>query len=82
VQSSVRVVQVTDLAISAKLSRHGSLVWVSRLSNGQPAASVEVELRRPNAAPKRIAAPRRPIRPRQVALRVAARGNSSNTIVQ
>ena len=37
--SAVRIVQVTDLAISAKLSRHGSLVWVSRLSNGQPAAS-------------------------------------------
>jgi uncharacterized protein YfaS (alpha-2-macroglobulin family) len=40
----VKVVEVTDLAISAKLSRQGSLVWVTRLSDGAPVANATVEL--------------------------------------
>jgi alpha-2-macroglobulin len=40
------VVQVTDLAISAKISRHGSLVWVTRLSTGAPVADAEVTIAR------------------------------------
>lgn len=43
----VRVVQVTDLAISAKLSKRGSLVWVTRLSSGAPVAGASVSVRRP-----------------------------------
>lgn len=44
--SDVRLLQVSDLAISAKLSRHGSLVWVTRLSDGAPVAGAKVELHR------------------------------------
>jgi hypothetical protein len=43
--SSVSVVQATDLAISAKVSPEGSLVWVTRLSNGAPVAGATVEIR-------------------------------------
>jgi len=39
-----QVVQVTDLGLSAKLSDQGSLVWVTRLSSGQPVAGASVEL--------------------------------------
>jgi alpha-2-macroglobulin len=44
---SVKIAQVTDLAISAKLSRHGSLIWVTRLSNAEPVAGAMVQLRKP-----------------------------------
>jgi hypothetical protein len=43
------VVQVTDLAITAKASRHGSLVRVSRISTGEPVAGARVSLGRPGA---------------------------------
>lgn len=46
----VRIVQVTDLAVSAKLSRRGSLVWVTRLSTGAPVAGAAVSLRRAGQA--------------------------------
>jgi len=49
----VRLLRVTDLAISAKVSRYGSLVWVSRLSDGRPVANAEVEVAAPNAPPRR-----------------------------
>ncbi|MBI3203583.1 MAG: Ig-like domain-containing protein [Myxococcales bacterium] len=52
VGSDVRLLQVTDLALSAKLSRHGSLVWVTRLSDGAPVAGAKVELHRRGAAMK------------------------------
>lgn len=52
VGSDVRLLQVSDLAISAKLSRHGSLVWVTRLSDGAPVAGAKVELHRPGGAMK------------------------------
>ena len=45
----VRLVQVTDLAMTAKVSRHGSLVWVTRLSNGKPVPGARVEVLRPGA---------------------------------
>ncbi len=45
----VRLVQVTDLAMSAKVSRHGSLVWVTRLSNGKPVPGARVEVYRPGS---------------------------------
>ena len=45
------VVQVTDLGISAKLSRFGSLVWVNRLSDGKPVEGAEVRIRAPGGAP-------------------------------
>lgn len=45
VVSDLRVVQVTDLGISAKLSRDGSLVWVTKLSTGEPVRGAEVEIR-------------------------------------
>jgi len=41
------VVQVTDLGISAKVSRFGSLVWVNRLSDGRPVEGAEVRIRQP-----------------------------------
>ena len=42
------VVQVTDLAITAKVSRYGSLVRVTRLSTGEPVAGSRVSVRRPS----------------------------------
>ena len=45
-----RVVQSTDLALTAKLARDGVLVWVTQLSSGAPVAGAEVELRRAKAA--------------------------------
>jgi uncharacterized protein YfaS (alpha-2-macroglobulin family) len=42
----VRLVQVTDLAISARMSRFGGLVWVTRLSDGRPVAGATVAVRR------------------------------------
>ncbi|NUO53308.1 MAG: hypothetical protein HOV80_31045 [Polyangiaceae bacterium] len=39
--------QLTDLAITAKVSKAGSLVWVTRLSNAAPVANAEVRIRRP-----------------------------------
>ena len=44
-EEHLSVLQVTDLAITAKLSRHGSLVWVTRLSSGTPVAGADVEIR-------------------------------------
>jgi uncharacterized protein YfaS (alpha-2-macroglobulin family) len=40
-----RIVALTDLAITAKMSRFGSLVWVTRLSDGKPAAGATVAVR-------------------------------------
>ena len=39
------VTQVTDLAISAKVSPHGSLVWVTKLSSGAPVEGASVTIR-------------------------------------
>jgi uncharacterized protein YfaS (alpha-2-macroglobulin family) len=44
------VVTVTDLAITAKVSRYGGLVWVTRLSDGAPVPSAAVSLRKANQA--------------------------------
>lgn len=41
------IAKVTDLGISGKLSRHGSLVWISRLSSAEPIAGAEVTIERP-----------------------------------
>jgi uncharacterized protein YfaS (alpha-2-macroglobulin family) len=38
------VVSVTDLAISARLSRYGALVWVTRLSTGAPVPDATVSI--------------------------------------
>ena len=48
--SSTRLVQLTDLGISAKVSRFGSLIWVARLSDGKPVADAEVRVRARNGA--------------------------------
>ncbi|HSC88490.1 MAG TPA: MG2 domain-containing protein, partial [Polyangiaceae bacterium] len=46
-----RIVQVTDLAIIAKLSAHGrSVVWVTALSTGKPLGDAEVRLSGTGAA--------------------------------
>ncbi len=50
---SLRILKVSDLAISAKLSRYGSFVWVTRLSTGAPVAAAEVELLSPTGRSKR-----------------------------
>jgi uncharacterized protein YfaS (alpha-2-macroglobulin family) len=42
--SGGQLIQVTDLALTAKLSTEGSLVWVTRLSDGQPVVGARVEL--------------------------------------
>jgi len=44
-QFDVRVLSVSDLAISAKLSRFGSVVWVTKLSDGKPVAGAQVSVR-------------------------------------
>jgi hypothetical protein len=44
------VAQVTDLAISAKISPHGSLVWVTHLGSAAPAAGARVSIARPDGA--------------------------------
>ena len=41
-RSQLQLVQVTDLAVTAKLSRTDSLVWITRLSTGQPVSGAEV----------------------------------------
>jgi hypothetical protein len=38
---------VTDLALSARMSRYGSLIWVTRLSTGAPVAGAAVAVRTP-----------------------------------
>ena len=43
---SARIVQITDLAISAKVSHEGTLVWVTRLSSGAPVSGAAVEVKR------------------------------------
>lgn len=43
------VVQITDLAITAKLAAGRSLVWVTRLSTGAPIPGANVEIWRPSA---------------------------------
>lgn len=45
VADETRIVQVTDLSISAKISPEGSLVWITRLSTGAPVAGAEVDIR-------------------------------------
>ncbi len=40
-----RVVSLTDLAITAKMSRFGSVVWVTRLSDGKPVPGAIVSVR-------------------------------------
>jgi hypothetical protein len=44
--SFVRLVQVTDLGISARMSRFGGLAWVTRLSDGRPVGGATVAVRR------------------------------------
>jgi hypothetical protein len=44
------IAQLTDLAITAKVSKAGSLVWVSRLGDASPVANAEVKIRRPGTA--------------------------------
>jgi len=39
-----KIVQLTDLAITAKLSPEGSLVWVTRVSSGEPVAQATVRI--------------------------------------
>src|SRR5262249_35085644 len=47
-----RLGAVTDLAITAKMSRHGSLAWVTRLSDGAPVAGATVSVRVPSGEEK------------------------------
>jgi hypothetical protein len=46
VAAKTAIVQVTDLAISAKVSPHGSVVWVTRLSTAAPVEGAVVTIRR------------------------------------
>jgi len=41
---TLKVVQLTDLAITGKLSPDGSLVWVTRVSSGEPVAKATVRI--------------------------------------
>jgi alpha-2-macroglobulin len=40
-----RLVTVTDLAVTSKLSRYGSMIWVTQLSTGKPVAGAKVAVR-------------------------------------
>lgn len=42
------VAQLTDLAVTAKVSKAGSLFWVTRLSDAKPVASAKIRIRRPD----------------------------------
>ncbi len=46
-RTETRLVSVTDLAISAKMSRFGSVVWVTHLSTGKAASGAQVTVRTP-----------------------------------
>ncbi len=39
-----KIVKVTDLGVTAKLSTDGSLVWVTRISSGEPVAQASVRI--------------------------------------
>ncbi len=41
---------VTDLAVTAKVSRAGTFFWVTRLSDASPVSGAEVKIRRPGEA--------------------------------
>jgi uncharacterized protein YfaS (alpha-2-macroglobulin family) len=45
-EPNASLVTVTDLAVTAKLSRYGGLVWVTRLSDGAPVANAAVSVRK------------------------------------
>ncbi|HVU02229.1 MAG TPA: Ig-like domain-containing protein [Polyangiaceae bacterium] len=45
-----RLLEVTDLAVSAKVSRFGSLVWVTKLATGEPVQGATVTLVLPGSA--------------------------------
>ncbi|MCL2825218.1 MAG: MG2 domain-containing protein, partial [Polyangiaceae bacterium] len=45
-----KMVQVTDLGISVKMSRFGSLVWINRLSDAKPVEGAEVRIRAPGGS--------------------------------
>jgi alpha-2-macroglobulin len=47
---TVHIASVSDLAITAKLSRYGSLVWVSKLSDGAFVPGASVSIRNPSGA--------------------------------
>jgi uncharacterized protein YfaS (alpha-2-macroglobulin family) len=47
-ESETRAIAVTDLGISGKMSRFGSAVWVTRLSDGQPVAGAKVSVVAPS----------------------------------
>jgi uncharacterized protein YfaS (alpha-2-macroglobulin family) len=47
-QSDTRAIAVTDLGISGKMSRFGSAVWVTRLSDGQPVVGARVSVVAPS----------------------------------
>ncbi|HEX7667852.1 MAG TPA: MG2 domain-containing protein, partial [Polyangiaceae bacterium] len=49
-RADVHIVDVTDLAISAKMSRFGSVVWVTRLSDGKPVGGAHVGIRAKDGA--------------------------------
>ncbi|EYF05299.1 Ig-like domain-containing alpha-2-macroglobulin family protein [Chondromyces apiculatus] len=53
-ESDVKILQVTDLGVSAKVSPYGTLVWVTRLSDAAPVPSAEVSIRRPGAPPATV----------------------------
>ncbi|MDX2053317.1 MAG: MG2 domain-containing protein [Polyangiaceae bacterium] len=43
-EHQLRILQITDLALTAKLSTDTALVWVTRLSTGAPVANAAVEV--------------------------------------
>jgi hypothetical protein len=48
-REDARIVQVTDVGISAKMSRFGSVVWLTRLSDGKPLGGATVSVRNASA---------------------------------
>ena len=54
ISNEVRLVQVTDLALSGSLSRHGSLLWVNRLSSGKSVPGAKVSVHELGKAPRQL----------------------------
>jgi len=50
--SEARVIQVTSLGVVRKTSAAGSVVWITRLSDGSPVSGAEVCVRKPGGRPR------------------------------
>lgn len=52
-EAHAAVASVTDLAITGRLSRFGSVVWITELSTGKPVAGADVRVERLGTSPRK-----------------------------